>query len=139
MLAQAEQTAPIIGSWVIAAVVLLQLATMTMQLVRWNQVAKREVSPQPLKVEGTIEFTPRKLFDQLSEQNRNEHENLFAKVGGVERGIRAEMKKDTDTLHDKINMVGREVSQHSAVLELQNQRLAQIDTKLDRLIERRPM
>jgi hypothetical protein len=137
ILAQAN-TAPLIGAWVIGAVAILQLVTMAMQILRWNAVSKREIHPQPLEVRGSIEFLPRKHFDEHTQQNKHEHEQLFTKLGGVERGIRAEVKGDSDALHDKINDVGREVSEHSATLELQNQRLAQIDAKLDRLIERRP-
>jgi len=138
ILAQVPNTAPIIGAWVIGAVAILQLVTLAMQVLRWNQAAKREVHPQPLEVKDATEFLPRRLFDDHAEQNQREHEHLFARLGGLDRGLRAEMKQDTDGLHEKINSVGREVSEHSATLELQNQRLAQIDAKLDRLIERRP-
>jgi hypothetical protein len=138
MLAQVSETAPLIGGWVVGAVAVLQLVTLGMQLLRWNQAAKREVHPQPLEVKDATEFLPRRLFDDHAEQNQREHEHLFARLGGLERGLRAEMKQDTEGLHEKINNVGREVSEHSATLELQNQRLAQIDAKLDRLIERRP-
>jgi hypothetical protein len=131
-------TAPIIGAWVIGAMAVLQLVSLGMQVLRWNQAARREVHPQPLEVKGATEFLPRRLFEDHAEQNQREHEHLFARLGGLDRGLRAEMKQDTDGLHDKINSVGREVSEHSATLELQNQRLAQIDAKLDRLIERRP-
>jgi len=138
MLAQSTSAAPLIGGWVIGAVAILQLVTLGMQVLRWNEAAKREVHPQPLEVKDAAEFLPRQLFEEHAEQNRREHEHLFAKLGGLDRGLRAEMKQDTDGLHEKINSVGREVSEHSATLELQNQHLAQIDAKLDRLIERRP-
>jgi len=130
--------APLIGGWVIGAVAFLQLVALGMQVLRWNQAAKREVHPQPLEIKDATEFLPRQLFDDHAEQNQREHEHLFARLGGLERGLRAEMKQDTEGLHEKINSVGREVSEHSATLELQNQRLSQIDAKLDRLIERRP-
>ena len=138
MLAQSTSAAPLIGGWVIGAVAILQLVTLGMQVLRWNEAAKREVHPQPLEVKDAAEFLPRQLFEDHAEQNQREHEYMFAKLGGIDRGLRAEMKQDTDGLHEKINSVGREVSEHSATLELQNQRLAQIDAKLDRLIERRP-
>ena len=138
MIADSTSTLPLIGSWVIGAVAILQLITLGMQVLRWNQAAKREVHPQPLEIKDAPEFLPRQLFDDHAQQNQREHEHLFARLGGLDRGLRAEMKQDSDGLHEKINTVGREVSEHSATLELQNQRLAQIDAKLDRLIERRP-
>src|SRR5262249_33976434 len=134
-IAEATSTLPLIGGWVIGAVAVLQFATLGMQLLRWNQAARREVHPQPLEVKGATEFLPRQIFEEHAEQNQREHEHLFARLGGLDRGLRAEMKQDTEGLHEKINHVGREVSEHSATLELQNQRLAQIDAKLDRLIE----
>ena len=45
-------------------------------------------------------------------------------------------RADATALHEKVNGVAREVSELAAAAELQNQRLAQMDAKLDRMIER---
>ena len=51
--------------------------------------------------------------------------------------LRRERKKDTDELHARITIISREVSALMAETDMQTQRLASIDSKLDRLIERR--
>jgi len=97
-------------------------------------------------------------FDKHVAWNQKEHDNLFAKLGGLERGAAAKIqtlsREWRDVLNDKIfelirsneesrqkiqenaNALAREVGELSAANNLLNQRLAQIDAKLDRLIER---
>jgi len=80
-------------------------------------------------------------------ENRHQHENLFSKLGGMERGInghlnselktlREERREDTRALHQEVNDVAKKVSGLEAANTLQNQRLAEINAKLDRVIER---
>jgi len=101
------------------------------------------------KREVTISLTAveRPVFEEHVRDNRREHENLFAKVGGVERGtmakldksfneLRAERALDMNTIHTKTNEIGREVSGLKASNELQNQQLARMDAKIDRILER---
>ena len=51
--------------------------------------------------------------------------------------MRQDRRADVSALQQKINKVDREVGELRASIELNNQHLIRIDTKLDRVIERR--
>lgn len=131
--------APLIGSWAIGAMFFLVAINTVLQIIRYSQVRaeKREITPQPLEVRGTVEYLPKKAFEEHREQNQREHENMFSKMGGIERGIRSEMKADLKPVSEKVDDMAREVSAHTATLELQNQMMAAMNNKLDRAIEAR--
>ena len=113
-----------------------------------KQKQQTELSPQPFIVAMEKEFTAKRDFELHVAENKKEHENLFSKIGGVDRGItqrfseelktlRVERKEDVGELHDKVNDVAKSVAGLEKETELQNQRMASMDAKLDRLIERR--
>lgn len=73
-------------------------------------------------VERLAEFVPQTAFDKFVDENRREHENLFSKIGGVERGSRQhldaalfEMQRSSEQsrekLHERINDVLSAVSE----------------------------
>jgi LEA14-like dessication related protein len=73
-------------------------------------------SKQKREVSFTEPPASKKEFDAHVEWNRREHENLFSKIGGVERGVtlRIETRLDRmekeshaarEKLHDRINEV----------------------------------
>ena len=81
-----------------------------------------EKQPQPFEVTKAKQYVHKDAFDKFAEENRYEHENLFSKIGGVERGARAhlDVKLDNmqresndgrDKLHDRINDVLAAVSE----------------------------
>lgn len=51
--------------------------------------------------------------------------------------VRSEMKDDMTELHGKVNAISNQVSCLAGETRLFNQRIAQVDDKLDRMIERR--
>ena len=141
MLATTNTDAVQIGLWVIAATAILQAVGAALSIARFfiNRAEKREVSISP-------EAVLRPDFDTHVAENRHEHENLFAKIGGLERGInahlnnelkslRADSHEDSRTLRQELNEVARKVSSLEATNTLQTQRLAEINAKLDRVIE----
>ena len=84
--------------------------------------SQREILPQPLKVEPAAEYVPASAFAAHVAENRREHENLFAKIGGVDRGLsqRLDLKLDSmqraaeegrEKLHGRINDVLAAVSE----------------------------
>jgi len=131
-----------IGLWVIAATAVLQALGAALSIAKFfiNRAEKREVSISP-------EVVLRPDFDAHVAENRHAHENLFAKIGGRERGINAhlnnelkslreESREESRALREEVNDVARKVSGLEAANTLQNQRLAEINAKLDRVIER---
>jgi hypothetical protein len=83
------------------------------------------ISPQPLEVKEVPGFV-----------TEGDYRNRFAQVEKQIDELRTERKADVNALHEKVNGVAREASELAAAAELQNQRVTQIDAKLDRMIER---
>jgi hypothetical protein len=83
------------------------------------------VAPQPLEVKEVSGFV-----------TEGDYRNRLALVEKQLDEVRVDRKADATALHEKVNGVAREVSELAAATELQNQRLAQMDAKLDRMIER---
>jgi len=89
----------------------------------------------------------KKEFDKHVEDNKEEHEKIFAKLGGVERGVEgrlnakldamaAESKNDREKLHFRINPIEGEICALRQASETNTAHLVQMDGKIDRLIER---
>jgi hypothetical protein len=78
---------------------------------------------------------------EYSKQRRDAIYEEVRKSSLVAAGLVNDLRKDTTgmvaDLHEKINDLGRQVAGIERAVEIQDQRLAQIDAKLDRLIERR--
>jgi hypothetical protein len=86
------------------------------------------VSPQPIEVKEVSGFVT--------------EDECHSRHGPVDKQLdelRADRKANAAALHEKINGVAREVSELKAATELQHQRLAQMDAKLDRMIERQTL
>ena len=101
------------------------------------------------KTEVTFTGTPvdQKVFDRHVEENKGEHDRIFAKLGGVERGVEgrlnakldamaAESKCDREKMHFRINPIEGEICALREASETNTTRLVQMDGKIDRLIER---
>src|SRR5687767_7356399 len=85
--------------WVIAAF-LLGVAVNVVALVMVGRKQKREVS-------FSFEPASKEDFEAHIAQNQREHENLFSKIGGVERGISQRLDEKLSSMQDKAE-VGRE-------------------------------
>jgi hypothetical protein len=110
----------------------------------WNQVEKffdrrtrrgsaREIQPQPLSV---AKFDP-PVTETLCRSRRKEISNELVRVEQDLTAFRQERRAEVGELQQQINKVDREVGELRASIELNNQHLMRIDTKLDRMIERR--
>jgi hypothetical protein len=109
----------------------------------WNQVEKffdrranrgtpHEIQPQPLSVSEFDKPVPDSVCAARHQEARQECQRLEQEITQLRSQGRAEVAE----LHHKINKVDREVGELKACLELNNQQLVRIDTKLDRAIER---
>jgi hypothetical protein len=112
------------------------LACLTFTTMLFNQLARAranlmdkksrsEISPDPLNI--------RTVPDVVREHTcLGRHAALDKQLAE----LRADRKADVHALHERVNGVAREVGELTAATALQNQRLAQMDAKLDRMIER---
>ncbi len=101
------------------------------------------------KTEVSFTGTPvdKKEFEKHQRENKDEHEKIFATLGGVERGVearlnikldamQAEAKADREKLHGRINPIEGEICALRLASETNTTRLVQMEGKIDRLIER---
>jgi hypothetical protein len=92
-----------------------------------------EINPQPLTVQ-LVEHYVRK------EECLNRHNESLGKVNMLERQldkIQEERRVSSGELHEKINLVALDVAGLKTSTELQNQKLNLMDSKLDRIVEKR--
>lgn len=112
----------------------------------WRDMNRPEREKREVTISASL--PSKEELDRLFGENKREHENLFSKIGGVDRGaaqkideriekLREERRGDMRQLHEEVGHVGMKVSALEATNQAQSQRLAAIDAKLDRLIERK--
>jgi hypothetical protein len=86
-------------------------------------------------------------FEKLGRENSEDHDKLFARIGGVERGVESRLnarieKFEIDAnnerrlMHKDIEAIGHDTAALKKEAEIGNQRMFQMDAKIDRLIER---
>jgi hypothetical protein len=129
-----------LGAWVYALATIIQIASTIAILVTINSKQKREITFAGEPVE-------RKEFDKHVLENTAVHNQLFARIGGAERGLEsrlaarmdkseAESQESRRLMHQDITAIGNDVAALKKEAELANQRSLQMDSKIDRLIER---
>jgi len=116
-----------IAAWLACATFTTMLFNQLAQ-ARANLLEKKsrsEISPDPLNI--------RPVSDAVTDRI------CLGRHAGLEKQMdemRSDRKAEGNLLREKVNGVAREVSELAAAAGLQNQRLAQIEAKLDRVIER---
>lgn len=125
----AETTNSDVITWGVI-LVLTTIAANIAVIIGTRQKQKREVS---------FEFEPasKVALDTLSTENTKVHEQIFAKIGGVERGAKSALETQVEIVRRDVIKCGNDISGLQASTELQNQSLARVESKLDRLIERK--
>lgn len=120
--------------WVIVSVTAIIVAV-NAGFKLWANVtgSGSRISPVPLDVRLTHEFVKKEECMARHGESVNRAEALEQRI----EELRQERKEDTEVLHEKVNSVGREVSELKSTTNLQNQQLARMDAKLDRLVEKR--
>jgi len=129
-----------LGAWVYALAIIIQIASTLAILITINSKQRREVS-------FAGEPVDRKDFDKHVAENAAIHTQLFAKIGGAERGLESRLaarmdkfevdsKESNRLMHQDISAIGNDVAALKKETELANQRSMQMDGKIDRLIER---
>lgn len=84
------------------------------------------VGPQPFVVKPEAEYVNRRDFEVHIAEVRRDRDQLHAKLGGMERGLREEMKADIEKLHEKVNTTNLGVARLETETRSQNTLLAQL-------------
>ena len=85
----------------------------------WGEAPK---TPQPFEVRAAKDYVHKEEFNTLVQSNETAHRDFFSKLGGVERGSRAQLEtkfeaiqrsqeEGREKLHDRINDVLEAVSE----------------------------
>lgn len=132
-----EPSALVFGIWVLCAFVALNGIATLIMLVKYfrNDPERREVTISPdaltrrefddarIVRDAEIKGILQNLKEHI-ETNRREHENLFSKIGGVERGARLEVadakKEDAESrrrLHQEITTLTGAISRLDGKIE----------------------
>lgn len=109
--------------------VIVAIVTNIWTAARSNRTQKREVSFE-------LNATPREEFDRLVDSNSQEHRDIHSKIGGMDRGFSRKIADEMSAIHNRVNGLEKAIGGLETSAEITNQRLAQIDSKVDRLIER---
>jgi hypothetical protein len=132
----ADATPAELGAWVYALATVIQIASTIAILVTINSKQKREVSFAGDPVD-------KKEFERHALENAAVHNQLFAKLGGVERGAATTIKEyelsateSRRAMHNEITEIKERVSSLESRTEMIDRRIVQIDSKLDRISER---
>ena len=134
-----------IAAWLACAAFVVTMVNGVTKLIR---NFKDKPAPGDVQREAAERFAEKEELRHHIEWNRREHENLFSKIGGVERGAAANTEKkfeerriehnaDMRALRTDIGDIAKKVAGLETVTDLQNQHMASMDSKLDRLIERK--
>ena len=97
---------------------------------------KVEVSPQPLIVAMEKEFTPRRDFDAHVAANVEEHDKIFSKIGGVERGARHTLDAQVEVIRRDTVQIGNQVAALQAETKMQSAQLTQLTRTMNDLPSR---
>lgn len=97
---------------------------------------KQKPEPYEVQREAAAAYVTKPVFESHIAVNHREHENLFSKIGGMERGIRGELKTDFEKLSEALSDLSREVGGLKDVGEVRSQQMARLESKMDRLAER---
>ncbi len=112
----------------------------------WKLIDRAKDKPPPDEILQRVsrEFAPRTMVEGLRGELhtlRDETHHAFEHQTKILKqemdDNRRERKEDVGDLHEKINEVAKSCAALEATDELSNQRLLSMDSKLDRLIERR--
>lgn len=111
---------------------ILVLSTVAVNL--WTIFANRRSQRR----EVTFPFEPASKveFEKLAADNKKEHDNLFSKIGIMERGLRGEIAAELRVIRSEMTQTTAALSSLRASADMLNQSIASEKARLDRTIER---
>jgi len=112
-----------VGAWVLIAIAVMGGLLVLINLASYF-ATRREVAALERRIE-----THERLTKEVTD-------DLFTKVGGVERGVRGELKGDIEKLREEIKEAGAGVAGLVATVQQVNQSLTSAHARLDRFVER---
>lgn len=138
-----------IAAWLACAAFVLMLLNGAWKLKGniTGESSRRELQ-QPFVVEMAKQFPSRDELHKVVDENDRAHRDLFAKLGGIERGhrsaldeqirsIRAELREDVQGIHLRINSIEKSMGGVETAVTLQNQNTAALAASIREMMARR--
>lgn len=116
LLAQSALDGDFMLKFLLGGLLLLQIATLVGGLLRGREAKRRSVSFEGVPLDKAE-------FIEHCNENKREHENLFSKLGGVERGIRSEVKLDVEKIYNEVNRLREGQAAGNALTHAQDRKL----------------
>lgn len=133
-----------IAAWLGCAAFVVMLLNQGMKFV---DRVKDKPAPGDVRAESADKFLPKEVFIRHVEENKSEHTRLFDLVGGVDdktsnrletqiQLMRGERHSDSVETHKRINAIEKSIGGLETAANLNNQTLAALGAKLDRISEK---
>ncbi len=135
-----------VGWFCIIAVSVLGMILVFLKLLKeLKSIFKGDSERRDVRI--TVGCVEQPHFERHVQENAKVHEQLFAKVGGVERGmaqklgeelnaLRSERKGDSDKLAERLSSFDVAIGGLQASTEFQNRTLASISATMNRVLEK---
>lgn len=118
--AATDMTAAGLGYWMIAAGLVIPAASAVLAVF----ITRREV--ESMKAES----------DRRHAAHETTQKEIFSRLGGQERGLRAEAKADVTELRNKVDKIAEDVSSVATAAEMHTQQLAALNSDIKQLLAR---
>jgi DNA-binding MarR family transcriptional regulator len=143
ILAQAQTNAPAAlpdpSHWSSIGWILLGAAALATALNQVDGFIKRRTGMEDRRtVSFAAEPASKEEFDRHVDHNSAEHRDIFAKLGGVDRGLSSKMSAEVQAVHVRVNAVEKAIGGLEATTALQNQTLAAISADIKKILSSMP-
>jgi hypothetical protein len=96
-------------------------------LMRQQISTPQQISPQPLIIAMQKEFTTKHEFDAHIAGNKDDHDKIFQKIGGVERGARTSTDQQVEVVRRDLVQVSNQVSGLQVETKMQSTQLNRME------------
>jgi len=127
----------LVGQLLMAVGTIGALAFMAASFNKKQNVAFKQPVTVTISEELHKVFAAKEAFDLHVAENKKDHEQIFSKLGGVERGLRGEFSTELKVVRAEMIEAGRQLAALNNNAEMLNQAMTAERSRLDREIERR--
>lgn len=119
---------------VIVCTAVMGLVLQVLQFTSRNKSQRRLLEPNPLVVSPAAEHPSRKEFEEHVAVTRKVTDDLHARLGGMERGLRREFGEQLDGVRTKVDSIATDMAAVKAEAELHTRQLDSVQADIKQLI-----
>ena len=119
--------------WMIILTGIMSVGTLVAAFKRTTDVRVQ----QPLDVQLVETLVSKDDFREAGRHNEEVHEQLFSKLNSISRTADDRIGSEITAVHNRVNAIEKSLGGLETSTVMQNQQLARMDAKIDRLIERK--